>query len=111
MTFQKQIVGSLLAGLCLSTLGCVSSGPVDASNPTVAELDRLDVQWGLEPRKAKGAPKRMFQYQADDTSGAPPATAATMIEPSPSPAPEPEPPVPPPPAEPQLDPSLINKLR
>lgn len=77
----------------------------------MAELDRLDVQWGLEPRKAKGAPKRMFQYQADDTTGAPPETAATMTEPPPPPAPEPESPAPKPPTEPQLDPSLINKLR
>lgn len=114
MRFQKQIVGALTAGLCLSMVSCMmGSGTVDARNPTVAEMDRLDVEWGLQPRKMKGAPKRTFQYQTDDTTGASASTAAAPpVEPTPQTAPsQPEPPTPKPPAEPQLDPSIINKLR
>jgi hypothetical protein len=61
------------ASSLLSLSSCGLGGRADAVNPTVSELDRLDVQWGLEPRKSKGGPRRVYQYV--DTGAATPAAA------------------------------------
>jgi hypothetical protein len=42
---------------------CKNNGPVDVTNPTVDQLDDLDVQWGLERRKDRGGPKRFFSKE------------------------------------------------
>jgi hypothetical protein len=39
-------------------------------NPTIAEMDALDVQWGLTPRKPKGGPRRSYQYIDTGSGGA-----------------------------------------
>lgn len=61
----------------LSFASCSGTGRVDANYPTVAELDRLDTQWGLQPRRSRGAPKRTYQYSAPNPSysNAPAASA------------------------------------
>lgn len=55
---------------------CQGGGQVDVSNPTVAELDRLDTQWGLPPRTSRGAPKRSYQYSSPTSSASAPSTSA-----------------------------------
>ncbi len=51
---------------CITSLGLLTScqfgESADAVNPTVAQMDALDVRWGLPPRKSKGGPRRVFQY-------------------------------------------------
>jgi len=99
----------LVAACAVLTLAsCETSGRVDANNPTVAELDRLDTQWGLAPRKSRGAPKRTYQYSAPATDYNSPVSPASST------------PIPPresvntpalTPPTPQLDPAAINSLR
>jgi hypothetical protein len=71
---------------CFTSLSVLSScqfgEPSDAVNPTVAEMDALDVRWGLPARKSKGGPRRVFQYidngsktSASSPSPSPPAEA------------------------------------
>lgn len=67
----------------LSLSSCNFTGKADAVNPTVAELDRLDVQWGLEPRKSKGGPRRVYQYV--DNGASTPASAAAPAPAAPEP--------------------------
>ncbi|MEQ1749115.1 MAG: hypothetical protein ABL974_06805 [Prosthecobacter sp.] len=45
-------------------------------NPTVAEMDALDVKWGMTPRKSRGGPRRNFQFVEPSGSGAATATEA-----------------------------------
>ncbi len=59
----------------LSLNSCGLGSRVDVTNPTIAEMDALDVQWGLAPRKAKGGPRRNYQYM-DTASGGGGAAAA-----------------------------------
>ncbi len=111
MTFQKQILGLMAAGAGLALVSCDSvsgGGGFDSSYPTVAEQDRLDTQWGLPPRKSKGAPKRSFQYQAPDDGGGAPVAAAPPRAPISAPAEAA--PVQQPPSD-AIDPNVLNKLR
>lgn len=72
----------LAASAALTLASCESTGRVDASYPTVAELDRLDTQWGLPPRASRGAPKRSYQYSAPTpTYSAPTSSAAPSAPP------------------------------
>lgn len=74
----------LLSAMALfATVSCSTTGSVDARYPTVEELDRMDTQWGLTPRKSRGAPKRTYQYTAPAASYAPAPGAAS--EPGPAP--------------------------
>jgi hypothetical protein len=59
---------------------CQFGESADAVNPTVAEMDSLDLQWGLPARKSKGGPRRTYQYM----DGA--ASAAAASAPSQAPA-------------------------
>lgn len=62
---------------CATSLTLLSScqfgESADALNPTVAEMDSLDLQWGLPARKSKGGPRRTYQY----LDGAASAAAST----------------------------------
>jgi hypothetical protein len=67
---------SLFSLALLALVSCSSGdGRVDASYPTVAEMDRLDLQWGLPQRKSRGAPRRTYQYTAPSPSYSMPADA------------------------------------
>lgn len=86
---------------------CQFGESADALNPTVAEMDSLDVQWGLQPRKSKGGPRRTYQYMdgarsaasaaapgeapaaapARETVNTPPPAAASTPAAAPAPAP------------------------
>lgn len=55
---------------------CQFGDSADALNPTVAEMDSLDQQWGLPARKSKGGPRRTYQYLDGAASAATPAAAA-----------------------------------
>lgn len=97
------------ASAVLILASCQGSGRVDASYPTVTELDSLDAQWGLSPRQSRGAPKRSYQYSAPKpTYGAPAAAAPAvqMMQPRETQfSPPPDAPTP------QLDPAAVNSLR
>lgn len=95
----------LAAAALLSFASCSGFSRVDATNPTVAELDSLDVQWGLQPRKSRGAPKRSYRYSAPTNSSyqAPSAPAPSA---APSVAPRETVDGPPPSQTLQLDPAL-----
>ncbi len=62
---------TLLALPLFALVSCSSGGRADATNPTIAEMDQLDVQWGLPQRKSRGAPRRTYQYTAPATVPAP----------------------------------------
>lgn len=98
----------LAASAAVILASCGGTGRVDASYPTISELDRLDAQWGLEPRKSRGAPKRSYRYSAPAPSYGSPAAPAAM---SPIPARETINTPPPAISTPQLDPAAINSLR
>jgi hypothetical protein len=72
MTFLRS---TLLALPLFALVSCSSGGRADATNPTVAEMDQLDVQWGLPQRKSRGAPRRTYQYTAPSPSYSMPAEA------------------------------------
>ena len=105
----------LTAALALVLLPSCGSGPgrIDARNPTIAQMDDLDVQWGLQRRVSRGTPKRLYPNLPGDT--APAGEAATPASSGPAPAQPAAAPAPAPAAQPQapvtVDPSVINKLR
>jgi hypothetical protein len=85
--------------IAASLSSCQFDGKVDARNPTVEELDALDVQWGLAARKSRGGPRRTFQYvdpSPSSVSAAPapvtPAPARETINTEPPASFNPEPP-------------------
>ncbi|SKB06865.1 hypothetical protein SAMN02745166_04563 [Prosthecobacter debontii] len=99
----------LIAACAVLTLAsCESTGRVDAVNPTVSELDRLDTQWGLQPRRSRGAPKRTYQYSAPSSNYSMPASPAASAS---APARETLNTAPPATPTPQLDPATVNSLR
>ncbi len=67
----------------LSIVSCEFGGRADVRNPTVEELDRLDVEWGLPQRKSRGAPKRTYQYTEPSPSYSPAAPADAPAAPAP----------------------------
>lgn len=115
MSFLRFLACAACAAALFNLTSCAGGhGPINAVNPTVAEMDRLDVQWGLAPRKSRGAPRRSYQYQSSraDTglrSSSPAAPAEALPPPretlnTPPPAglvPEPV----------QPDPATIKNLR
>ena len=113
MSLKQYLLQGVAAAACLVQVGCVTSGPpVDLRNPTVAELDAADVSWGLAPRKGKGAPKRAYQYQVDESGGGGGAVAAPApVASAPSRTAEPQAPANPIPAAPDPPQIDVNKLR
>lgn len=109
MSFQRLLAGAACAVCTLGLVSCgFGGGAADLKYPTVSEMDSMDVQWGLEPRKSRGAPKRSYQVPgsvgADAPSMIPPRE--TVNAPPPASAAQPAAP-----AEPALDPARINNLR
>ena len=80
---------SVLAACALSS--CSSSGPVDVRNPTVQQMDDLDVQWGLPRRKSRGTPTRSYAYDSA-TGAAVPVPSLPQAPTLPDPPLEPVPP-------------------
>jgi hypothetical protein len=113
MSLKQYLLQGVAATACLVQVGCETGGPpVDLRNPTVAELDAADVSWGLAPRKEKGAPKRAYQYQVDDSGGGGGAAAAPApVASAPSRTAEPQAPANPIPAAPDPPQIDVNKLR
>lgn len=91
----------VLTAFTLTSCG-TSSTPIEAVNPTIDQMDDLDVRWGLARRTSRaGASARRF---SSDSS-----TASTKSESKESKASE----SPPPASKPQgnVDPSVIQGLR
>jgi hypothetical protein len=107
MKFLSLFSAAVLALLFLPSCG---SGPgrVDARNPTISQMDDLDVQWGLPRRTSRGTPKRLYPTLPGESAPAAeaPSAAPATIPPAASPAPAAQAPAPV-----TVDPSVINKLR
>lgn len=74
MSLSRLLTG-LACSVFLFNLTSCGIGRVDVTNPTVAEMDALDTQWGLEPRKSRGGPRRNFQYVEPAVNSVVPASA------------------------------------
>ena len=109
MKFKSPQVCVALGLLSLLLPSCASS-KVDATTPTISQMDKLDTQWGLPPRQSKGTPhKHAPSASAQNTPAAAPVyspPAATL----PAPASQPVA-IPSQPAPIIVDPSVIQKLR
>lgn len=81
MTLSRLLPVFVCLVMAVSLTSCQFDGKVDARNPTVEELDALDLQWGLTPRKSRGGPRRTFQYVEPSPSAAAPAAAAPAVTP------------------------------
>lgn len=86
----RSLAFSLLA-LVIALPSC-SSNRIDVKHPTVAQMDQLDVQWGLPPRQNKGGAKRLMPTPESlnlppslDAATAPmaPQTLPTTVAPAP----------------------------
>lgn len=66
---------SLLTLSTLTSCALLGGRDIAAVNPTVEQLDSLDQQWGLEPRKSRGGPRRNFQYVEPTGGGAKPTAS------------------------------------
>jgi hypothetical protein len=90
-------------------------GNVDSRSPTVEQQDKLDVQWGLQPRKTKGSPRRFVPTGMDLGSSPVPTTTVPRIADQPSTAPAAAAPASAPaaaePAPVKVDESVLQKLR
>lgn len=107
-SFQVCAVFGVLAVVLSS---CGTSG--DVMNPTISQMDKLDVQWGLPPRQSKGVPRRNNAPQ-ELLNTAPPSNSAPPPSAYNAPAPAPLPQQPAAPASQSaggVDPSVIKTLR
>lgn len=75
------IFPTLLALFSLTSCEIFGGSQIAAVNPTVDQLDSLDQQWGLSPRKSRGGPRRNFQY-IEPTAGSPASPSAATAAPS-----------------------------
>ena len=112
---MKSLSLFITAILALTLLPSCGSGPgrIDARNPSISQMDELDVQWGLPRRTSRGTPKRLYPTLPGETavgasaSAAPlsasPSAASTTTS-APAATVQPQAPV-------TVDPSVINKLR
>lgn len=77
----------------LTALVLVSCGHnADLKYPSVQQADDMDVQWGLERRKARGGPKQFFQSRSTAAAAAgftdeAPAAPAPATAPASAPVP------------------------
>lgn len=107
MKFLSLFSAAVLALVFLPSCG---SGPgrVDVRNPTISQMDDLDVQWGLPRRASRGTPKRLYPTLPGESAPAAeaPSAAPAAVPPAASLAPAAQAPAPV-----TVDPSVINKLR
>lgn len=90
----------VLTAFTLTSCG-TSSTPIEAVNPTIDQMDDLDVRWGLPRRSLRaGASARRFSADSGTASTKTESKASTEVE---TPAP----------SKPQgnVDPSVIQGLR
>jgi len=78
MIFSRFFPALASAALLVNLTSCqFGGGRIEAVNPTVAEMDALDVQWGLPPRKSRGGPRRSYRFvEPSSSAGGAPASAA-----------------------------------
>jgi hypothetical protein len=89
MKFSSLFLAAAMVVAICGLTACGSTGKVDVKYPTVQQMDALDVQWGLPPRKSRGTPTRSLTY---DVAG---GTAPTQVQSAPAPsAPAPAPALP-----------------
>lgn len=88
---------------CETTSG--GSSGEEIINPTVAEVERIDRQMGLEPRRAR------TRDRYDDYYTAPTPAPAPVVKPAPELAPQPAPEATTPPPQPSVDAETLQKLR
>lgn len=100
MNWQK--AARLALVLTSGWMASCGTGHVDVVNPSVSQMDSLDQQWGLPPRKSRGAPKRIFRY---DATAAPAPAVTSGAGAVPAPAAAPSAPVSPPIQDPKLEPA------
>ena len=82
----------------------------DVVNPTISEMDKYDVKWGLTPRQSKGSTRKSLPTQSQLNMPAPVSEPAYTPAPAPAPAPAAAAPaIQPTPIT--VDPSKINTLR
>lgn len=106
-SFQVCALSAVFAAVLSS---CGTSG--DVMNPTISQMDKLDVQWGLPPRQSKGVPRRNNAPQellntAPPSNSLPPPAAYN----APAPASSQPPAAASQPAAGAVDPSVIKTLR
>ena len=71
---------TLLTFISLTSCELLGRNEIATTNPTVDQLDSLDQEWGLPPRKSRGGPRRSFQY-VEPTGG---SAAQSASAPTPS---------------------------
>ncbi|GEP43993.1 hypothetical protein [Brevifollis gellanilyticus] len=76
MSLSRLLPAIVCVSSVLSLSSCGLGNRVDVTNPTISEMDTLDVQWGLPPRKSKGGPRRNYQYMDTGSGGGGAAAAA-----------------------------------
>lgn len=86
------------------TMGGERSGDV-INHPTVADVERIDRQMGLEPRQVRS------RDRYDDVYAAPTPAPAPAEKPAPELAPQPAPESTTPPPQPSVDADTLQKLR
>ncbi len=111
MKLKSSQVCAALGLLSLFLSSCTSSGGVDAVNPTVSAMDKLDAQWGLPPRQTKGTPHSKYAPAASAQNAPAAAYSPQPAAAAPAPASAPEPAAPSLSAPITVDPSVIQKLR
>ncbi|MES2597390.1 MAG: hypothetical protein V4662_18720 [Verrucomicrobiota bacterium] len=82
MSLSRLLPVLVCASSVLSLSSCGIGSRVDVTNPTIAQMDSLDVQWGLAPRKSKGGPRRNYQYMDTGSGGGAAAAAAPAGSPA-----------------------------
>jgi hypothetical protein len=76
MSLPRFVTLLVCATSALFLTSCGFSGRADAVNPTISEMDALDVQWGLPARKSRGGPRRTYQFVDSGTNSAAATTQA-----------------------------------
>jgi hypothetical protein len=103
-------ITAAVAGVTLTSCGGMSGGQT-VDEPTTEQMNQLESQWGLPPRKghSRNATSPSGDYPANTN---PESSAPVQVETAPAPAaPQPAPPPPPEPEPPKLDAGTIKKLQ